>query len=37
VFEFTNGADPLVLRAPMAVPLSPASRAPGLEVEHEEE
>jgi hypothetical protein len=29
VFEFSNGAQPLVLQAPMAVPLSPASRAPG--------
>jgi hypothetical protein len=37
VFEFSNGADPLVLRAPVAVPLSPASRAPGNEAEHEEE
>jgi hypothetical protein len=31
VFEFSNGADPLVLQAPMAIPLSPASRAPGTE------
>jgi hypothetical protein len=31
VFEFSNGAKPLVLRAPMAIPLSPASRAPGVE------
>jgi len=37
VFEFSNGADPLVVQAPMAVPLSPASRAPGNEAEHEEE
>ncbi|MFI7542965.1 hypothetical protein [Actinoplanes sp. NPDC049599] len=37
VFEFSNGAEPLVLRAPMAVPLSPASRAPGIEPEGEEE
>jgi hypothetical protein len=29
VFEFSNGAEPLVVQAPMAVPLSPASRAPG--------
>jgi hypothetical protein len=29
VFEFSNGAAPLVVQAPMAVPLSPASRAPG--------
>jgi hypothetical protein len=33
VFEFSTGADPLVLRAPMAVPLSPASRAPGVDPE----
>ena len=31
VFEFSNGAQPLVLQAPMAVPVSPASRAPGVE------
>ena len=37
VFEFSNGADDLVLQAPTAIPLSPASRAPGSEVEHEEE
>jgi hypothetical protein len=37
VFEFSNGAQPLVLQAPVAVPLSPASRAPGSESEHEEE
>ena len=37
VFEFSNDAKPLILRAPMAVPLSPASRAPGDEAEHEEE
>jgi hypothetical protein len=30
VFEFSNGAQPLVLQAPMAIPLSPASRAPGI-------
>jgi hypothetical protein len=29
VFEFSNGAEPLVVPAPMAIPLSPASRAPG--------
>ncbi|MEV4635869.1 hypothetical protein AB0J80_00815 [Actinoplanes sp. NPDC049548] len=29
VFEFSNGADPLVVQAPVSVPLSPASRAPG--------
>ncbi|GAA3344281.1 hypothetical protein GCM10020358_46900 [Amorphoplanes nipponensis] len=33
VFEFSNGAKPLVLQAPMAIPLSPASRAPGFEPE----
>ncbi len=30
VFEFSNGAEQLVLRAPVAIPLSPASRAPGV-------
>jgi hypothetical protein len=30
VFEFSNGADPLVVQAPVAIPLSPASRAPGI-------
>ena len=34
VFEFSSGADPLVLQAPMAIPLSPASRAPGVEPEN---
>jgi hypothetical protein len=29
VFEFSNGAAPLVVQAPMAIPLTPASRAPG--------
>jgi hypothetical protein len=33
VFEFSTGADPLVVQAPMAVPLSPASRAPGIDPE----
>jgi hypothetical protein len=28
VFEFSNGADPLVVQAPMGIPLSPASRGP---------
>jgi hypothetical protein len=37
VFEFSNNASPLVLQAPMAVPLSPASRAPGVESGIEEE
>lgn len=36
VFEFSDGAEPLVLQAPMAIPLSPASRAPGSEGEHSE-
>lgn len=31
VFEFSNGAKELVLRAPVAIPLTPASRAPGFE------
>nr|BFE67364.1 hypothetical protein GCM10020092_006650 [Actinoplanes digitatis] len=31
VFEFSNGADPLVLEAPVGIPLTPASRGPGLE------
>jgi hypothetical protein len=30
VFEFDNGAGDLVVLAPMAIPLSPASRAPGI-------
>ncbi len=34
VFEFSDGAAPLVVQAPMAVPLSPASRAPGNPAEH---
>jgi hypothetical protein len=33
VFEFSTGAEPLVLQAPMAIPLSPASRAPGIDPE----
>jgi hypothetical protein len=38
VFEFSNGVEPLILPAPMTVPLSPASRAPGSEAEgHEPE
>jgi hypothetical protein len=36
VFEFSNGAAPLTLLAPMGVPLSPASRAPGAEAENHE-
>ncbi|GGL03019.1 hypothetical protein [Mangrovihabitans endophyticus] len=30
VFEFSNGAEPLSVRAPMAIPSSPASRAPAV-------
>ena len=37
VFEFSNGADPLVLQAPVAIPQVPASRAPGLPHEDTEE
>lgn len=37
VFEFSNDADPLVLQAPVAIPLSPASRAPGIPHEATEE
>lgn len=33
VFEFSNGVAPLVVQAPVTVPLSPASRAPGSESE----
>jgi hypothetical protein len=29
-FEFDNGAAPLTVQAPVSVPLSPASRAPGI-------
>jgi hypothetical protein len=36
VFEFSNGAAPLILSAPVAIPLSPASRAPGNEGENTE-
>jgi hypothetical protein len=31
VFEFSTGTGKLVLQAPMAIPLSPASRAPAIE------
>jgi hypothetical protein len=31
VFEFSNGAPALVLRAPVAVPLSPAPRESGVD------
>ncbi len=34
VFEFSDGTAPLVVQAPMAIPLSPASRAPGNPAEH---
>ena len=34
VFEFSNGTDPLVVQAPMAIPLTPASRAPGISGEN---
>ncbi|MFI7596804.1 hypothetical protein [Actinoplanes sp. NPDC049681] len=36
VFEFSNGADPLVLQATVSVPLSPASRGPGNPAEGSE-
>jgi hypothetical protein len=36
VFEFSNGAAPLTLSAAVAIPLSPASRAPGNEDENTE-
>lgn len=34
VFEFGGGTAPLVVQAPMAIPLSPASRAPGNPAEN---
>jgi hypothetical protein len=37
VFRFSNGAPDLTIQAPVAIPLSPASRAPGLQGEHTEE
>ncbi|MFI1996528.1 hypothetical protein [Actinoplanes sp. NPDC020271] len=37
VFHFSNGSPDLVIQAPVAVPLSPASRAPGLSGDHTEE
>jgi len=37
VFEFSTGANPLVVQAPVAVPLSPVSRGPGLPRENTEE
>ncbi|MCA2213580.1 hypothetical protein [Jidongwangia harbinensis] len=36
VFEFSNGTQPLVVQAPVAVATSPASRAPGGEAEEHE-
>jgi hypothetical protein len=33
-FAFSNGAEPLTVPAPVAIPLSPASRAPGVENEN---
>jgi hypothetical protein len=36
VFEFSDGSAPLTVQAPMAIPLSPASRAPGSEAENHE-
>lgn len=36
VFEFSNDAEPLVVQAPVSIPLSPASRAPGVPGEFEE-
>ncbi|MEV8509563.1 hypothetical protein AB0368_32700 [Actinoplanes sp. NPDC051475] len=37
VFEFSDGADPLVVQAPVSVPASPASRAPGDPAENTQE
>ncbi|GAA4594168.1 hypothetical protein BJY16_001238 [Actinoplanes octamycinicus] len=36
VFHFSNGAADLPLQVPVAIPLTPASRAPGLDAEHSE-
>jgi hypothetical protein len=36
VFEFSNGGEPLVVQAPVTVPMSPASRGPGSEAENHE-
>lgn len=36
VFEFSNGAEPLTLQAPVSTPLAPASRVPGAEDEMHE-
>ncbi|WP_306203873.1 hypothetical protein [Actinoplanes sp. RD1] len=37
VFEFSNGAEPLVVKAPVSTPLAPASREPGETDELSEE
>lgn len=37
LFEFSNGAKDLTVQAPVGIPLSPASRAPGLPHENTEE
>jgi hypothetical protein len=37
IFEFSNGAQPLTLQAPVGTPASPASRAPGIENENTEQ
>ncbi|WP_067509115.1 hypothetical protein [Actinoplanes sp. TFC3] len=34
VFEFSNGAQPLTVAAPVSIPLSPASRGPAVADEH---
>jgi hypothetical protein len=36
VFHFSNGAPDLIIQAPIATPLTPASRAPGATGEHAE-
>jgi hypothetical protein len=36
VFELSNGSQPLAVNAPVAIPLTPASRAPGVEGESHE-
>ncbi|WP_436525763.1 hypothetical protein [Actinoplanes sp. HUAS TT8] len=37
VFHFSTGGDDLTIQAPVAIPLTPASRAPGLDHENTEE
>lgn len=37
IFEFSDGADPLVVQAPVSVPASPASRGPGDPEENTQE